>query len=347
MADEFLWEGQQELPVDGDYVVWRQAQQRRLSLARQRWLQILVEAGVTGWGKGSRSLAYLRPDLLAEYDGERNENVVDPAFEVSVRSVQSVWWRCLRDDSHRWRTSMNNRHVRGTGCPRCGKRGVSRREQEVFEALRKRLPGLASPGTAARHVTSGRAVRRLRSWRVDMLLSGSPPVAVEYDGAYWHQDALQRDQDKTADLIASGHLVIRIREEPLSAITSHDVICTPDQPAGEVAEQVYQRILGLTDPAAHGPGKESASTGGEQLDLFDDSTCAGTAGGISDAFVPLRALMGSWLQETHRRDVEWDLALAQHLMCDGPLHVLIAQVNREVGGAQAFASMARRLADGM
>lgn len=33
-----------------------------------------MDAGWTGLGPGSRSLAYLRPDLLAEYDMEHEEN---------------------------------------------------------------------------------------------------------------------------------------------------------------------------------------------------------------------------------------------------------------------------------
>ncbi|POX38791.1 zinc-ribbon domain-containing protein, partial [Streptomyces sp. Ru72] len=181
LADAFLREGQQQLPVDGEYSVWRQAQQRRLGQERQRWLQLLTEAGVPAWWQGSRSLAYLRPDLADEYDWGHIENPVGLPLTGSVVAVQSVWWRCLRDDSHRWKTSVYNRHVQGTGCPRCGKRGVSRREQEIFTALQTRLPGLQSPGSVARHASSTvEGKRRLRSWRVDMLLPGSPPVAVEY-----------------------------------------------------------------------------------------------------------------------------------------------------------------------
>lgn len=44
MAELFLEEGRRELPVDGDYTAWRQAQQRRLGEARERWLRTLADA---------------------------------------------------------------------------------------------------------------------------------------------------------------------------------------------------------------------------------------------------------------------------------------------------------------
>ncbi|MGW0189394.1 zinc-ribbon domain-containing protein [Streptomyces sp. NPDC003362] len=306
---------------------------------------MLSEVGLTGgWGKGIQSLAYLRPDLAAEYDDESNKGEAQPVFEVSVRSVQSVWWQCLRDERHRWKTSVHNRYVRGTGCPRSGKKGVSRREQEVFEALRQHLPDLVSPGTAARHATSGRAARRLRSWKVDMLLPGSRPVAVEYDGAYWHRDALERDQDKTADLIASGHRVIRIREKRLSAISLHDVLCTAEQPVQEVAEQVYQRILALTGPTDRRPSREPGPADGDQLNLFDDAgTRAAEGTGVSGA---LREVVGQLLLECHRCNIEWDLALGQSLVGALPLEVLCMQTSREARGLLALTSMAMRPSQG-
>jgi hypothetical protein len=54
---------------------WRRAQQRRLGAARECWIQTLAEAGWNILGAGSRSLAYLRPDLLEEYDSGHEENL--------------------------------------------------------------------------------------------------------------------------------------------------------------------------------------------------------------------------------------------------------------------------------
>lgn len=108
---------------------------------------------------------------------------MDLPYTSKVTAQQSVWWPCLRDDSHQWRTSISNRRVVGTGRPRCGKKGVSRREQEVFTALRKHLPTLVSPGIVARNASpQGSGRRQPRSWRVDRLLPGSHRSASPCEG---------------------------------------------------------------------------------------------------------------------------------------------------------------------
>ncbi|MGW7064942.1 zinc-ribbon domain-containing protein [Streptomyces sp. NPDC054904] len=186
---------------------------------------------------------------MGEYDSASEDNPVDLPYSGTLTSNVSVWWICARDEEHRWRTSLYNRHVVGTGCPRCAKRGVSRREQEIFTALRESLPDLTSPGSVPRAAALP-GQRRQRAWRVDMYLPGAPPVVVEYDGAYWHQDRENKDSAKSADLAASGHVVVRIRESPLSSVTSNDVACTADTPAAEVAHLVLQRITALPRPPA-------------------------------------------------------------------------------------------------
>ncbi|MEU2391828.1 zinc-ribbon domain-containing protein [Streptomyces sp. NPDC007369] len=244
LAEAFIAEGRRDLPVE-DYLSWRQEQQQRLGRARENWQKMLREAGWELRGQGSRSLAYLRPDLLDEYDTASGDNPADLPYTGTLTSTISVWWCCSRDERHRWRTSINNRHVVGTGCPRCAKRGVSRREQEIFTALRQSLPDLISPGVVPR-AAAAPGQRQQRAWRVDMYLPGAPPVVVEYDGSYWHQDRGDKDSAKSVDLAASGHIVVRIRESPLPAVTSNDVACTADMPAAEVARLVLHRISALT-----------------------------------------------------------------------------------------------------
>lgn len=258
LSEVFLAEGRNELPVE-DFPVWRHAQEGRLGKARSGWVAALSEAG---WEMdGTQSLAYLRPDLLTEYDSEHEENPGHLPFEGTLRSTLSVWWRCHRDEDHRWRTSINNRARVGTGCPRCAKKGCSRREQDIFVALRERLPGVQSPASVPRS-TRSEGGRRQRAWRVDMYLPGTPPVVVEYDGAYWHQGRHDKDAGKTADLTASGHVVLRLREHPLPTITPNDLVCATDLSAPAVAEMAHRRIEELTpdNPARRGAAEPEQLT---------------------------------------------------------------------------------------
>ncbi|MFE9121456.1 zinc-ribbon domain-containing protein [Streptomyces sp. NPDC007172] len=353
MAEVFLEEGRDQLPVDGDYTVWRQAQQRRLGEARERWLRELAHAGWSGVDKGGRSLAYVRPDLLDEYDSSHPENPTDLPLTASVTDPQSVWWRCLRDESHQWRTSFNNRHVAGTGCPRCGKKGVSRREQEIFTALREHLPALASPGSVPR-CEPPQAGRRLRSWRVDMLLPGAPPVAVEYDGAYWHKDRIGKDQEKAADLTASGHIVIRIREQPLPNITPHDIVCTPDQPADAIAELVYRKIVEVRPELVPASSDDPEPAEGTQLP--DDTPALETAEkddtpALETAEkdvrcqaqrIALNALIMEALLQIHTVSVNFDMTLGEHLMCGRPAYDVETELRQDMGGLLAVSRAARR-----
>ncbi|MEV5240181.1 zinc-ribbon domain-containing protein [Streptomyces cinnamoneus] len=270
LSEVFMAEGRDELPVE-DYVNWWQGQQVRLGESRKHWLDLLAEAGWNLRGEVHyRSLAYLRPDLLDEYDFEHEENPTELPYTETTKSPRSVWWRCLREDEHRWRTSFYNRHVIGTKCPRCGKKGVSRREQAVFKALQRLLPELMSPGSVPRASVPRDQRRRHRAWRVDMLLPGAPTVVVEYDGAYWHRDAQAKDAEKSRDLEATGHLVIRIREHPLPAITPNDVLFAADLPADDVASLVHQRIVVLTDRDRREDGSGMVW---EQAELF--APCGG------------------------------------------------------------------------
>jgi rubrerythrin len=73
-----------------------------------------------------RSLAVLHPELLAEWDPERNEGI-DPSA-TAPGSRRKVWWRCRRC-GHEWQTAARNRAIHKRGCPRCGKRSAARLAQ--------------------------------------------------------------------------------------------------------------------------------------------------------------------------------------------------------------------------
>lgn len=68
--------------------------------------------------KGFNDLATTRPDLLAEWDFERNKDI--SPYEITSNSAkQAVWWRC--ESGHSWTAKPNARWR--SGCPRCSAQG--------------------------------------------------------------------------------------------------------------------------------------------------------------------------------------------------------------------------------
>ncbi|MFR5062350.1 MAG: zinc-ribbon domain-containing protein [Christensenellales bacterium] len=71
------------------------------------------------------SLGMLRPDLVKEWNTERNGNLTPTMF--SLHSNESVWWKCSKC-GHEWKSQINHRtKENGSGCAICGniKKGKS------------------------------------------------------------------------------------------------------------------------------------------------------------------------------------------------------------------------------
>lgn len=72
---------------------------------------------------GYNDLCTLRPDLVEEWDYEKNTDV-EPT-QVSKGSGKVVWWKCKK--GHSWKAEINGRN-KGAGCPICGiEKGQKRR----------------------------------------------------------------------------------------------------------------------------------------------------------------------------------------------------------------------------
>ena len=73
-----------------------------------------------------KSLKDLHPELVKEWDYERNEHPPDYYKQYSNKKAH---WICSKDSSHRWFSVINNRARLGVGCPRCSGRGKSNDER--------------------------------------------------------------------------------------------------------------------------------------------------------------------------------------------------------------------------
>lgn len=66
--------------------------------------------------KVGRSLADMHPELLSQWDRERNV-ALDPT-KISTGSHKLVWWHCPVAFDHRWQAAVKSR-AKGNGCPAC------------------------------------------------------------------------------------------------------------------------------------------------------------------------------------------------------------------------------------
>ncbi|MFG2712309.1 zinc-ribbon domain-containing protein [Streptomyces goshikiensis] len=190
------------------------------------------------------SLAYHFPELAAEWSS------ANPISEWQVRPTGLTpfvpTWVCAASPEHVWQVSLASR-TGGSGCPECREHGKSQVELD-HHAAAERAFGNAASGQSLRHDLFARRA----AWLVDISvdLPHGQKLVIEYDGSYWHADKGDLDLEKSRDLLAAGHLVVRLREHPLPALpisepgyTEFFVYSTAPDPDGTIA-RVKQWALG-------------------------------------------------------------------------------------------------------
>lgn len=63
-----------------------------------------------------KSLGLIRPDLLNEWNYNRNKEI--SPFSFASKSSKRVWWKCSVNQEHEWKTAISER-VNGSKCPYC------------------------------------------------------------------------------------------------------------------------------------------------------------------------------------------------------------------------------------
>ena len=63
------------------------------------------------------NLAFCFPEIAAEWDYAANGDLRPE--NVGPGSRKKVWWKCSKDPTHKWRTTVCNRTGNGRGCPCC------------------------------------------------------------------------------------------------------------------------------------------------------------------------------------------------------------------------------------
>jgi len=176
----------------------------------------------------STSLAIVSPELAAEWHPTKNVDLTPNC--VLPNSGKRVWWQCQFDPTHVWDAIIGNRS-KGRGCPFCRLAPSSWPEIVLAHEIRAFLDFDLNE----HNVTVANKI-----WKVDIFLPDLRLV-IEYDGYYYHQNRVEVDVRKNAELEQTGWQVIRAREEPLEPIGPNDVLASWRDLKG-TADRVLQKI---------------------------------------------------------------------------------------------------------
>jgi hypothetical protein len=169
----------------------------------------------------SNSLATLDPDLAAEWHPTKNGQLTPD--DIGSGSGKKVWWLCKK--GHEWKTSVDHRTRRGSGCPYC-------RNASSIPELRI-LAELATIFPSVQHRS------KVDGNEIDIYIP-EHKVGIEYDGVYWHKKKQKQDKEKNTAL-KDICILIRIREKGLSKISSIDLISDSD----EIQKQTINELLSV------------------------------------------------------------------------------------------------------
>ena len=124
---------------------------------------------------GHNDLYTTHPNLSAQID----PNTKVDARHISAGSNKSVRWTCPIDSTHSWYAAVNDRALKGSGCPRC-RPSRSKAEIELFEWISENTLPEIEVIPNDRNVLPGR-------FEIDIYIP-SLKLGFEYNGNYWHKD---------------------------------------------------------------------------------------------------------------------------------------------------------------
>lgn len=177
--------------------------------------------------KGKTDLASQRPELMTEWDYEKNQLKPD---EVSYNSSQKAWWKC-KECGHSWFAVISNR-ANGSGCPKCNIENVnSFCEQAVYYYVRRAFPDAVNTDYHT-------------GMELDIYIP-SHKVAIEYDGEAWHntEKKIRTDTEKNRYCKAHGIEMIRIREPKCLPIKECTIFNRSSSVGNHTLDTVISEVL--------------------------------------------------------------------------------------------------------
>lgn len=187
-------------------------------------------AGYYIW-PGYNDLATTRPDLAAEWDYERNGDLLPT--QISRGYGKKVWWTC-KICGNSWLASPNSRDNMDSGCPECVKGNkVSSQEIKLYYYVNKYFSD----------TISGYSNEHIGLTELDIFIP-SLNIGIEYDGTRWHMD-IGRDKNKDVVCNKNNINLIRIREPNCPKYDSTCTFIYLKNRSQQILEDVYRELLKL------------------------------------------------------------------------------------------------------
>lgn len=163
---------------------------------------------------GVNDLSTIRPDLLKYWDYDKNIGI--SPNDLTSRSNKEVWWKCTKC-SKSFLYDVDRMSVTNGLCEECRLSNYSKSEKEVVNYIRS----LGFMVEEEAHIYSNPAMS------CDIYIP-SKKIAIEYNGLYWHSDAVREDSlyhyKKYADLKKRGIFQYTIWEDDYLNPVKREVI---------------------------------------------------------------------------------------------------------------------------
>ena len=147
---------------------------------------------------GYNDLASQYPDVALDWDYDNNDKKPN---EVTQHSSKKAYWKC-HICGYKWVATISHRtsKSRPSGCPKCINHGMSRAEMCVYLSVKKYYP-------------DAEYRKKLFGSEFDIFVP-SINMAIEYDGEYFHNNAVKQSKDESKTLLTKENNVqfLRVKE---------------------------------------------------------------------------------------------------------------------------------------
>ncbi len=179
--------------------------------------------------KGFNDLQTVNPELAKEWNYEKNGDLIPE--NVTANSGKKVWWKCSK--GHEWQVRIASRNY-GNGCPICNSERATSFPEYALEYYLKKS------GVEVIHTY------REKGYELDIYIP-SKKIAIEYDGAFWHANKIEKDLEKNLRCKKDGIKLYRIREglSPLNDSSIDYIAKEKQKDLPIILEKILGEILGF------------------------------------------------------------------------------------------------------